>query len=51
MEVTICKKLTSQWFVPENNEGEEKQARFKIKPLTGAQAIECLTGKVDHNRI
>ena len=36
------RKLNASWYTPISQESEDEPARFKVRPLTGAQALEVL---------
>ena len=40
MAITAKKQLVATWYTPESQESEESPARFKVRPLTGSQALE-----------
>jgi len=40
MAITANRQMTATWYTPPSQEGGDAPARFKVKPLTGAQSLE-----------
>lgn len=52
MSIQALKALTEDWFTPTSQEDSPTPARFKIRPLSGTEHIDCLgLNGYDRNKV